>query len=218
MKELRVYLDESGNFDFTKNGTKYYIICAMSTFETPPTKWETELYNLRQNIIAENPNFKWFHASEDTQVTRNKTFSVITKYLEKFRIDSVIVEKCKTYPSLRTPEAFYPKMLGYLIRYILNNYRARSSHKITVILDRLPVKQKKNIIIKTIKTVFADDVAWNGELIVKECPSKDNFSLQLVDYITWAKRRKWEMGDLRSYQLVQSSIKTEFEIFKNGWV
>lgn len=40
--------------------------------------------------------------------------------------------------------------------------------------------------------------------------------LQAADYCAWAVQRKWEVGDLRSYALIQAKIATEFDVFRMG--
>jgi hypothetical protein len=39
--------------------------------------------------------------------------------------------------------------------------------------------------------------------------SAGHSGLQAVDYCTWAVYRKWQMGDVRSYALIQSLVRTE---------
>ena len=40
---------------------------------------------------------------------------------------------------------------------------------------------------------------------------------QAVDYLGWAIYRKWESGDVRSYDLIKDRVRTVFEIFGKGF-
>jgi hypothetical protein len=40
--------------------------------------------------------------------------------------------------------------------------------------------------------------------------------LWATDYCAWAIQRKWERNDTRSYDLIKSKIRTEFDLWKNG--
>ena len=41
-------------------------------------------------------------------------------------------------------------------------------------------------------------------------------SIEIADYCNWAIFRKWERQDLRSYELIRSGLRSEFDIFKSG--
>lgn len=47
-------------------------------------------------------------------------------------------------------------------------------------------------------------------------PSHCDPCLQLADYCAWALQRKWERGDLRSYDLIKDRITYEYELWKHG--
>ena len=46
--------------------------------------------------------------------------------------------------------------------------------------------------------------------------SKSNVDLQIADYCNWAIYRKWSRGDERSYNLIRTAIRSEFDIFRSG--
>jgi hypothetical protein len=47
-------------------------------------------------------------------------------------------------------------------------------------------------------------------------PSAAEPCLQAADYCAWAIQRKWKMGDMRSYELIESKIATEFDLWRRG--
>jgi hypothetical protein len=48
--------------------------------------------------------------------------------------------------------------------------------------------------------------------------SKSCIGLQVADYCNWAIFRKWERSDKRSYELIKTCIKSEFDIFAKGGI
>jgi hypothetical protein len=48
------------------------------------------------------------------------------------------------------------------------------------------------------------------------CPAAADPCLQAVDYCAWALQRKWERGDLRSYDLIKDRITYEYDLWKSG--
>jgi len=96
MKSLFIFIDESGNFDFSPNGTKYFVLSSVSTLTLPGKERLEEIkYKLMKNGI----NLEYFHATEDRQMVRNQVYDFIEK-LDDIEIDSVIVQKNKANPSL----------------------------------------------------------------------------------------------------------------------
>ena len=100
MRTLFIFIDESGNFDFSPNGTKYFSISAISTLD-PLGKEGLE--KIKYNLMENGNNIEYFHASEDEQFVRNIIYNFIEN-LEDIEIDSVIVQKNKANPSLYIPE------------------------------------------------------------------------------------------------------------------
>ena len=100
MRTLFVFIDESGNFDFSPKGTKYFVLSAVSTLN--PLGKEI-LEEIKCDLMKNGNNLEYFHASEDKQFIRNRVYNFIES-LEDIGIDSVIVQKNKTNPSLYIPE------------------------------------------------------------------------------------------------------------------
>jgi hypothetical protein len=101
-KCLYISLDEGGNFDFTPNGSKYFTLTSVAQ-ERPFTAYE-DLVELKYDVLEEGLSIDHFHATEDKQHVRNKVFSIIEKNIEGLRIDSIVVEKSKTFQALREVE------------------------------------------------------------------------------------------------------------------
>lgn len=134
---LYIFLDEAGNLDFSAKGTKYFQLAALT--KERPFRAGQELSELKYDLVEEGIDLECFHASEDRQVVRNRVFEIIARHLEGVRVDSLLVEKSKTVPSLRELSRFYPEMLGDLLKYILGKYDVTKFTEVLVFTDRIPV-------------------------------------------------------------------------------
>jgi hypothetical protein len=202
---LYIFIDEAGNFDFSANGTKYFCLSAVSCVR--PFLWD---------LLEEDFNLDRFHASEDKQKIRDRVFQVIGEHIKRIRIDSLIVEKRKTQLHLQKIENFFPLMMGYLLKYVWEKCGGAGYKNIVVITDRIPVKKKRRAIEKAIKQTLAKVLPTGGRYYIYHHESASCFSLQVADYCNWAIYKKWEGQDLRSYCIIESGIKSEFDIFKTG--
>lgn len=211
---LYIFIDEAGNFDFSAGGTSHFILSCVSR-ERPFPDY-SEFITLKYDLVEAGRDIEYFHASEDAQVVRDGVFEIISRHLAGMRIDAVIVEKRKANPVIREPTRFYPRMLGYLLRYVLERYPLDQIKEVLVFTDRIPVKGKRNAVEKAVKVTLAAMLPRTARYRLFHHDSKSNFQLQIADYCTWAIYRKWDRGDLRSYDLIRVAVASEFDIFRTG--
>lgn len=216
MKErvLYIFLDEGGDLNFSKYGTKYFTLSCISKFR--PFEAFKELNDLKYDLVESGfAELEYFHASEDRQFVRDKVFDIINKYFKDSIIDSLIIQKNKTHITVQKEERFYKDMFTYLIKYVIQNTNLSNINKIIIFTDRLPLKKKKNAIEKGIKEILSELLtASKIPYTILHHSSKSNYDLQLTDYCNWAVYRKWDRMDLRSYDLIKKYIRSEVDIFK----
>jgi hypothetical protein len=211
---LYIFLDEGGNLDFSPSGSLYFTMTSVAVRR--PFPWEYKLAELRFDLIEYGLDIEYFHATEDRQPVRDRVFAAIQPAIRQIRADSIIVEKPKTGPSLQAPAAFYPRVLGYLLSYVVNGYDLSTASKIIVITDELPVQQKRETVKKAIKKVLSDKLPAGTSYRIFHHSSKSCSGLQVADYINWAIYRKWDRGDGRSLSLVAPCVRSQFDIFRHG--
>src|SRR3989339_390513 len=90
-KTLYLFVDESGNFDFSPAGTKYFTLSAVSTFN--PCLFKEKILNYKYDLLKGGHNLEAFHATEDKQFIRDKMFDFIKNLAGDFSVDSVVVQK-----------------------------------------------------------------------------------------------------------------------------
>ena len=90
MTVLYVFIDVSGNYDFSNTGTKYLVLAGVICSDICPGI--IELYTCKHRLIDAGFDVEYFHAAEDKQPIRNQVFDIIGK-LNHIQIGSVIVNE-----------------------------------------------------------------------------------------------------------------------------
>jgi hypothetical protein len=213
MKCLYVFVDESGNLDFTPKGTKYFVLSAITA--TTPIKSSNILQGLKYDLLAEGSGgseLECFHASEDSQAVRNAVFEKIAT-LDSIHINYIIAEKRKTNPS-RQGANFYRLLGSALTKYLLLKYRENNEYrKIVIVFDQvLPNKERGNFLkeIKPILKAIGKPYAIYFHKMISD------FNGQIADYCAWAKYVELERGELRPMEAIENISKDVFDIFSSG--
>lgn len=219
MKTLYIFLDESGNFDFSPSGTKYFILTALST--TLPFEIGSSLLKHRYDLLpnyACGPSMEergYFHASEDTQLVRDGVFAILVKNCHQKRIDSVIAQKNKANPHFyKQPVELFMKMGESLLKYSLNRANWQGFNHVVLVFSSVFDKKKRGILKQAFKSLIKSYAKTTFSLYFHN--SKFDLCNQAVDYFGWAIYRKWDSKDLRSFKLVKNIVKSEFPIFAKG--
>ena len=212
-RRLYLFLDEAGNLDFSRNGTRYFLLGCI-TKERPFRAYQ-ELTELKYDLIETGLGLEYFHAAEDRQATRNRVFEIIQRHLAGVRVDALLVEKSKTAPALQEEEKFYAHMLSQHLQFILAQHRLEDYAEIIVFTDRIPVQRKRGAVEKAVKQTLAGVLPTGTRYRVLHHDSKSNFDLQIADYCTWAVYRKWTMGDVRSFSVIAPAVQKEWDFFLN---
>ena len=113
-----VFIDESGNYDFSPNGTKYWILTSLITEDIHPGLFE--ISDLKHQLIDLGTDIEYFHTTEDRQAVRNGVFEIL-RWLLNLRVDSLIVDKRKVAHRIRPLGRFYRGMVDQLLRCQLNS-------------------------------------------------------------------------------------------------
>jgi len=215
MNNLYVFVDISGDYTFSSKGTTY-LICT-SIMCTDILLGVNQLCLCKHRQIDNGLDITHFHATEDKQATRNEVFDIIEQ-LTHLRVDSIIVEKRKTYEGLQESKYLYPFLIEKFLQYPFD-YRGvnvEQYDKVFVFVDRESCSRREKGFIKQAVKRYLHNRLQNIPFRLCMHPSSTHNNLKLVDYCSWAIFRKWERADLRSYNKVRSLVKSEFPIFRYG--
>lgn len=209
---LYIFLDEGGNFDFSPTGTRYFTLTSVAMYR--PFGIRDPWDDYRHDLLEYGKDVEYFHCAEDNRYIRERLFNILEQHSTSFHIDSLIVEKAKTGPALRPDSHFYPKMLGYLLKHILE--RSTGHQEVIVITDTIPHQKKRNAVEKGVKQTLKAMLPAAEKYRVLHQSSKAHYGLQVADYCNWAIYRKWDKGDKQHYDQIGSAIRSEFDIFRSG--
>ena len=217
MANCYIFIDESGNYDFSPKGTKYWVLTSLITEDLHPGL--LELYDLKHELIDLGTDIEYFHAAEDRQVVRDKVFEII-RGLPNLRVDSLIVDKRKVAPEIRPLHRFYPEMVGHLLRYPLDpqGIDIQRYEKVFIFFDRaVSARKQQQALVAAVKQYLSQHLKGVNYHITMHSSASHHY-LQMVDYLSWAMYVKWERNELRPYSQVSHLFKSEFPIWDDHLV
>lgn len=223
---LFIFLDESGNFDFSSAGSKFWSLTALCTVE--PIIGREVLLALLYELAAAGRGQECFHATEDLQSVRDAVFNCINHFDEAFEIHSVIAEKRKTNPAVyaeqvlrsgewveqTNPDRLHQIVGKTLLQYIFRRRKFRHAKRIVVVLSSIFNKPRHRAIEKTLRVYLTNRTSV--PFFIYFHATKADLNCQIADYCGWAISKKWEKNDFRSYELIKHHIQSEFPIFEVG--
>ncbi len=225
-KVLYLFIDESGNFDFSPKGTKYFILTGLITSD-PVTK-RGDLVKLRYKLLLEGVDQEYFHATEDQQIVRDQVYNFLTSLGDSYEVYAVAARKNKTNPILYkesymkgsrliervTGIGLYRKLCECLLQYIFRG-KSEQVSKIIVVLGSLFVGDKKKVLLQTLKH-FLKTHFFGIPFEIFSHQTCVDLNCQLADYCCWAISVRVERKEKRPYEIIKSQVKSVFDIFKKG--
>ena len=204
---LHIHLDESGDWKFRPQGSKYFVLAAAWTYNPQPLA--QNLTDLRFRLVREGANLDSFHASPDRQTTRNLVVQTMVARTNWWYA-AVVLEKCKINPVLREPHRFYPKFAGSLLKFILRGCLRPDTSHVLVYADTIPMNTnaKREGVMKAMKTICASDLDSDVKHHVFSHRRESNKWLQVVDYCCWSVYKKWDARDPRTYNTLRPRLKS----------
>lgn len=204
-----VFVDETGNFDFSPRGSKYFILTSIVLDDCIIGE---ELAQLRRDLARRGTDLReGFHATEDRQAVRGEVFRLLARH--NFRVDATIIEKAKAMPHLRTDDVgFYGSTWYSHLRSLIPQIAA-AGDELLIVGATLSLKRRQRASHVAIAEA-AGTAAGSVPFMTGIWTAASEPCLQVADYCCWAIQRKWERGDLRSDVLIQDKIASEFDVFR----
>jgi len=214
---LHIHTDESGNFDFSPRGSRYYVFAAAWTYY--PAAIASHLTALRFELIKNGfgESLASFHACEDPPPIRERVISAILMHYG-WSFAAIVVEKAKVNPADYEPHSFYPKFLSMVLRFVMRGRVRPGTSQILIYTDTLPMAQKKHaqavqVAIKKSCQTERPEVPFH----VLNHRRESNTWLQVADYCCWSVCRKWEHGNPDAYDRLKVRMAaTEIDPLSRG--
>lgn len=208
-----MFADEAGNFDFTTkpSASRYFILATVTCDDCAVGD---EVLKLRRRLGWKGMHLdRVFHATEDPQAVRDEVFALLRD--ADFRVDATVLEKRKAQPHVAaSPEQFYKYAWWLHFKYVAPKIVTRGD-RLFVAAASLGTKKKRGTFHAAVDDVVHQAAPCRSHRVAF-WPADSDPCLQVADYCTWAIQRFWERGDDRSRALIQSKIKSEFDVWQRG--
>ncbi len=213
MPTIHLALDESGDFNFTPTGSRFYIFTIAWTYNPAPLA--EGLTRLRHSLLKQGKDIPSFHAAEDEQATRNKVVELLCSHAD-WRWAAIVLEKRKINPALYDPYLFYPQFASMLFRFVFRGCLAAGTSHVMAFTDQLPLKSKREPVEKAFKKTCRAELG-KTPFHVYHHPRASNPWIQAVDYCCWSVYRKWQGGDSRTYDTLKCRLQApELDLCSRG--
>jgi len=210
---LSVFVDESGNFDFSEGGSKYFHLTAVSTLGCPALL--ADIFDLKHRIAGTGLEIEEFHATEDKQRVRDQMFELLDRHSGHscFVVDAITARKSCVDRALREPTVLYATLLRTLLHKIFHDHASDAVDGILVWAARIGTKKQRGAFEKTVKVYLANELAAPIPYHVFLHSSSSHPMLQVADYCCWAIAKKWKDGELRPFAKIERAVRSELEAF-----
>ena len=207
---LFVFIDESGNFDFSQNGTHFFVMAAVVALA--PLDSAAEMQALRYRILAGGLNLTSFHASEDRQTTRDAVFEAFSR-ISTVRSHVIYGRKQQAGPHQQNDAALHSLFGHALIQFAISAYAATEYRQVVVIFDQALTRRKQGAFNAAVKPQLKA-LAKPFHLYFQ--PMHADANGQIADYIAWSKFVQLERDEQRPWTALQTSLRpTESDLFSS---
>jgi len=203
---LFVYVDESGNFDFSPSGTKHFVMTAFIT--TDPVLSANRIAKLKYFLLSQGVSIPNFHASEDSQRVRNQVVDQISKirnvsaYTFWLKKDNLPVECKSTF-------GIYELMGFEIARLAAAEVSTRGADSVVLVFDKTLIFREEQAFLSKSKAIFAQ--LSHPFHIYFHNVSKD-FNGQIADYVAWANYVKIERDEQRPLDALPKNLRSASEV------
>lgn len=209
-----IFLDEAGNFDFSANGTRYFVLTSVGM--SRPFSAFTAMDSYKYDCIEAGADAEYFHCYNDRKTVRSAVFDLIASHLDGIRIDFLVIEKTEIALSMQADTHFYPAMLGRLLNRIVPiELNTGNAEEVIVITDTIPVNRRRRAVEKAVRTTLSGMLP-HGKYRVLHHQSRSHYGLQIADYCCWAAFRRWQRGESAWYDRIKPAVRNEFRIVGRG--
>lgn len=217
-----IFFDESGEMSFSARASKHVVVVALKSIHRP-TRIMKDYWHLKHSFFISPPDDaeirrrfqnKRFHASEDPQIVRDMVFDLITRNIGRLEVRAIVIEKDDVEPKHRNEEWLYENLYFYLYRSTLDrSHWTRARNGVQLLIDLTEDRRMREATIRGIRNAEAL-VAAPLMSAIHHVSSYHHPFLQIADYFCWALYRKYEEGDLRSYNKIRKAVKDEWRLYK----
>lgn len=203
---LYLFMDESGNLDFGKNGSTFFYMTCLAVRR--PFSLEMPLTSLRYDFMEDGTPMEAFHACEDTPLVRRTVLKRLSQESHNLAAYTICIEKQMMPEEMRNAETLYSKAFEWITSEVYSREVTDGTEQVIVITDDLPKTQKRRQVEKPLKAFmkrrFQNEGLPYTLLHHKSCAS---VYLQIADYLSWVVQRKVSKNERWPMDMVSDCYK-----------
>lgn len=207
---LFLFVDESGDFDFTERGSRHFVMAGFTSLS--PLRSASAMQALKYELLADGERVDSFHATEDSLIIRSRTFGVITKLCHA-SAHVIFVEKSQLHPHYKSDVRMHAMFAKLMVDYVSTIYDREDYVRVVVVFDQCLPKAKQKVFHQSLKS-HLKALKKPVDLIFQSL--KLDMNGQIADYVAWAKFRQLERDDPEYWNLLSKTLRpTEFEVVRD---
>ena len=189
-KPVFVFIDESGNFDFSEKGTRHFVLSAHIT--RTPIECGAGLSSLTYEFLAKGVvNQVPIHATQNSVSTRHLVVSRLCERTHHCHVLSVFVQKSNLEKGCQNDVAMYGISAVALVDR-LTSAISTESPRIVLLFDATLTSKKRAAFLKVLKATLKKAAR---EFHVHFRPVTHDVNGQIADYYAWSVFRSLESND-----------------------
>lgn len=210
MHTLYVFIDESGNFDFTKKGTDHFVLSAVYTDD--PCATAAPLQRLKYELLARRSDQLEFHATVNSRGTRSAVTEVIRSLSGLIKVHTIYADKHYAHPSKHSPDVML-SLFGMALARWLSYTVSNEYDQVILVFDSVLTGKQRAAFLKAVKPALKH---LQKPFHVAFHPVKSDLNGQIADYFAWSVFRKLESNDDLPLEALRGIPHDRFNIFQNG--
>lgn len=213
-KPLYVFMDESGNFDFSSKGSDYFVLSAVYT-EDPCTS-AAALQALKYDLLAARSPDLEFHATNNTPGTRRRVSDVIADLGSTIAVHTLFVDKHLAHPKVQSEVAILAVLGKAMGRWLAKAAIQDHHDQLILVFDSVLTGKKQDAFKSELKPALK---ALGIPYHLTFHPVKSDLNGQIADYYSWAWFRRIEHKDdswLGPFLAPTAPRWDHFDVFGNG--
>lgn len=209
-RPLYVYVDESGDFEFSAKGSDYFVMAGMIT--DVPTETAQRVLDLKYELMQHDMKRPYFHATEDSTGVRKRMLDLIAP-MPGFSVHAVWGDKHLASRKIHSKERFYSIFAGALAKFLVMALKPHYD-PIVIVYDAAISKKEQSIFHKHIKPAMKE----HGRTVRIHFDSiKHDPNGQIADYLAWAFQRSLEKSDPQAWDRLKHKLAVQpFNVFRKS--
>lgn len=198
-RPLYLYVDESGNFDFSDKGTSHFVMAGILT--PNPLSNLLNMQSVRYELLQEGRDIQFFHATQDKQFVRDKVLHAF-QLMQDVHAFVIYCKKSKFPEAMQSEPKIHALFARCLIEAAGQTIRRLDPSQVIMIFDHTLHGKKRKEFLALLKPVLKE----LGPFLLFFHSMKSDMNGQIADYVAWGKFKQLERFEPRPWNSLRRSL------------